>query len=77
MVPVRFWKAAGSTRICTSAGVFPEVGDTVTPTWLTEIVKSVFPPPGSVMTSVAVMTLRLQKLVWTSRSSAEAARRGY
>ena len=74
-VPFWFWKAVGSTRTCTTAGVIPEEGEMVTPWVLVESWKSVLPPPGSVMVMVWVITLRLQKVprATTSRTEADEA----
>src|ERR1035437_5435062 len=74
-VPFWFWKTVGSTRTCTTAGVIPEEGEMVTPWVLVESWKSVFPPPGSVMATVWVITLRLQKVPRATTSRTLAARR--
>ena len=59
----------GSTRTCTVAGVIPEDGEMVTPVGLLPlIVKSVLPPPGSVIVRLWVITVRLQKLPLTTTS---------
>src|SRR5260370_10488506 len=69
-----FWKAVGSTRTCTTAGVIPEEGERVTPGVLLESSKSVLQPPGSVIVMVWVITLLLQKVprATTSRTEAES-----
>ena len=74
-VPFWFWKAVGSTRTCTTAGVIPEEGEMVTPWVLVESWKSVLPPPGSVIVMVWVITLRLQKVPRATTSRTEATTR--
>src|SRR5450759_1346042 len=74
-VPFWFWNTVGSTRTCTTAGVIPEEGEMVTPWVLVESWKSVLAPPGSVMVTVWVITLRLQKVPRATTSRTEATRR--
>src|SRR5436305_9025174 len=57
------------------AGVVPDEGEMFTPAWPPEIAKSVRLPPGSEMTNVCFIAVRLQKLDWTSRSSTEVVSR--
>src|SRR3954470_3628724 len=73
---VPFWlgNAVGSTFTRTVAGVTPLEGEKVTPVWL-ERLKSVLPPPGSVIDRLSVMALRLQKLPLANRSVWTAATR--
>src|SRR5690242_3935917 len=68
MVPFWFWKAFGSTRTCTVAGVTPPEGEIVTPVWSAETRKSVLPPPGLVIVRLTVIAFRLQKLPLATRS---------
>src|SRR4051794_14512583 len=68
IVPFWFWNAFGSTLTCTVAGVTPLEGERVTPAWLTERRKSVFPPPGLVIVRFIVIAFRLQKLPLATRS---------
>src|ERR1035441_7254367 len=74
-VPFWFWNVVGSTRTWTLAGVTPEEGEMVTPWVLVKSWKSVLPPPGSVMVTVWVMTLRLQKVPRATTSRTEASKR--
>src|SRR5690348_15109220 len=76
IVPPGFGMAPGWTVTVIFAGVLPEDGETATPGWELETVKSVALLPGSEIVKVAVSALRLQKFVCTRTSSEEVAIRG-
>src|SRR5215831_8087120 len=74
---VPFWlaNAFGSTEMVTVAGVTPDAGEIETPARLVDRVKSVFPPPGSVIVSVCLATERLQKFPRKATLSCDACTR--
>src|SRR5689334_4994010 len=58
-----------------TAGVTPELGDTVSPAMVDLIENGVLPPPGSVTDSACVATLRSQKFPRNAITFVEAVRR--
>src|SRR5690349_2767431 len=75
---VPFWSAnaLGSTRTVMTAGVVPDLGETVTAEFEEVIVNGTLAPPGSLRTKVWVARARSQKFPRKIRSSTEAFKRG-
>src|SRR5579872_558695 len=75
-VPFSAAKALGSTRTVITAGVVPELGETLTAELEDLILNGTLAPPGSWRTKVWVARVRSQKFPLKTRSSTEADKRG-